>query len=57
MFVRNVWRKELGEVGGATCSAREGTENHGLGCKKLVDETRGSRKVKNTLQKGICCLW
>lgn len=58
MFVRNVWRKELGQVGGVTCNAREGIENHGLGCKDLVGATRErSRKVKNTLRKGICCLW
>lgn len=58
MFVRNVWRKELGEVGGATSSAREGIENHGLGCKELVDEMRErGRKMKNTLRKGFCCCW
>jgi len=56
--VRSVWRKELGEIGAATCNARQGIEIHGLGCKELVEETRErSRKVKNTLRKGIFCLW
>jgi len=33
MFVRNVWKKELGETEGATCSARQGIEKYGLDAK------------------------